>query len=84
MYNCILYNKQLRRKLRGKKKNDSGLTEAQDPTRFQNLNPVLSDTNEGMDGICSNLVDTSLSDFFRQEEENKEVGLFFLSTFYQP
>ena len=66
------------------KKNGSGLTEAQDPTRFQNLNAVLSDTNEGMDGICSNLVDTSLSDFFRQEEENKEVGLFFLSTFYQP
>ena len=55
------------------KKNGSDLTEAQDPTRFQNLNPVLSDTNEGMDGICSNLVDTSLSDFFRQEEENKEV-----------
>ena len=67
--------------MRDKKKNGSGLTEAQDPTRIQILNPVLSDTNEGTDGICSNLVDTSLSDFFRQEEENKEVGLFFLSTF---
>ena len=34
---------------------------------------MLSDTNEGMDRICSNPVDTSLGDFLRQEEENKEV-----------
>ena len=26
-----------------------------------------------MDGICSNPADTSLSGFFRQKEENKEV-----------
>ena len=65
-------------------KNDSGLTKAQDPTWFHILNPVLSNTNEGMDGIWSNPADTLLSDFFRQEEENKEVGVFFLSAFYQP
>ena len=33
----------------------------------------LSNTNEGMDGVCSNLADTSSSKFFRQEEQNKEV-----------
>ena len=52
--------KQLWRKLKDKKKNGSDLTRAQDPTRFQILNPVLSDT-----------ANTSLSDFFRQEEGNK-------------
>ena len=65
-------------------KNDSGLTKAQDPTWFHILNPVSSNTNEGMDGIWSNPADTLLSNFFRQEEENKEVGVFFLSAFYQP
>ena len=60
------------------------MTKAQDPTWFHILNPVLSNTNEGMDGIWSNPADTLLSDFFRQEEENKEVGVFFLSAFYQP
>ena len=39
-----------------------------------NFEHHVSDTNEGMDGICSNSADTLLSDFFRQEgEENKEV-----------
>ena len=38
-----------------------------------NLNPVLSNTNEGTDGICSKSADTWLIDFFRQEERNKEV-----------
>ena len=45
---------------------------------------MLSDTNEGMDDIFSNPADTSLGDFFRQEEENKEFGILFLSAFYQP
>ena len=56
-------------------KNCSCLARAQDLKWFQILNPVLSDTNEGMNGICSNSADTLLSDFFRQEEEeeNKEV-----------
>ena len=56
--------KQLWRKLRDKKKNSSCLDGAQDLTWFQILNPVLSDTNEGMDGICSNSASTLLSDFF--------------------
>ena len=60
--------KKLWRKLRDKKNNDSGLTGAGDPTWFQILNPVLSDTVEGMDGICSNPADTLLSNFFQQEE----------------
>ena len=55
-------------------KNCSCLAGAQDPTWFQILNPVLSDTNEGINGICSNSADTLLSNFFLQEEEeNKEV-----------
>ena len=62
-------------------KNGSGLTGAQNPTWFQILNPVLSDTNEGMNGICSSPADTSLSDFLRQEEGTKEVGIFFLEYF---
>ena len=45
-------------------KNTSGLTGAQDPIQFQILNPVLSDTNDGMDGIFSNPADASLSIFF--------------------
>ena len=49
---------------------------------FQISNPILSDTNQGIDEICSNPADTLLSNFFRQEE-NKEVLIFFLSTFYQ-
>ena len=59
--------------MRDKKNNDFGLTGAQDPTWFQILNPVLSATNERMYGTCSNPAGTSLSDFFRQEEENKKV-----------
>ena len=65
-------------------KSTSGLGRAQDPTWFQILKPVLSVTNEGIDAVCSNPVDISLSDFFRQEKENKEVLIFFLSTFYRP
>ena len=65
-------------------KNGYGFTGAQDPTWYHILNPVLSNTNEGMDWICSNPADILLSNFFRQEKENKEVGIFFLSTFYQP
>ena len=65
-------------------KSISGLGRAQDPTWFQILNPVLSVTNEGIDAVCSNPVDISLNDFFRQEKENKEVLIFFLSTFYRP
>ena len=42
---------------------------------------MLSDTNEGMDDIFSNPADTSLGDFFRQEEENKEFGILFLECF---
>ena len=34
---------------------------------------MLRDTNQGMDGIWSNTGDASLSDFFWQEEKNKEV-----------
>ena len=49
------------------------MTGAQDPAWFKVLNSLLSDTNEVMDGICSNTADTSLSVFFPQEEENKEV-----------
>ena len=50
----------------------SGLAGAQDLTWFQVLNP--SDTNEVINGICSNHADTSLSDYFRLEEEgNKEA-----------
>ena len=49
------------------------MTGAQDQIWYQILNPVLRDTNQGMDGICSNTADASLSDFFRQEEKNKEV-----------
>ena len=30
----------------------SGLTGVQDPTWSQILNPVLSHSNDGMDGIC--------------------------------
>ena len=56
-----------------RQKNGSGLTGTQDQTWYQILNPVLRDTNQGMDGICSNTADASLSDFFRQEEKNKEV-----------
>ena len=61
--------------MRSKKKNGSGLTGAQDPTWFQSLSPtpVLRDTNERMYGIFSNPAATSLGDFFRQEEENKEI-----------
>ena len=40
------------------KKNGSGLAGVQDSTWSQVLNPVLSDTDEGMDGICSNPADT--------------------------
>ena len=69
--------------LERQEKNGPGLTGAQDLTWFQILNPVLNDTNEGMEGISSKPADTSLSDFFRQEEENKQIGIFFLSTFYQ-
>ena len=65
-------------------KSISGLGRVQDPTWFQILNPVLSVTNEGIDAVCSNPVDISLSDFFRQEKENKEVLIFSLSTFYRP
>ena len=75
--------KQLWRKLEDKKKKTcSGLTGTQDPTRFQILNPMLSHTNEWMDGICWNPADTSLSDFFRQEEDNKEVRTFLTICYY--
>ena len=44
------------------------MTGAQDPAWFKVLNSLLSDTNEVMDGICSNTADTSLSS--RMDEED--------------
>ena len=34
---------------------------------------MLSDTNGGMDRICLTIADILLSDYFCQEEENKQV-----------
>ena len=57
----------------GRQKNGSGFAGAQDPTWFRILNRVLSDTNEGIDGVCSNLADTSLNDFFGKKKRIRKL-----------
>ena len=62
----VKYNniKQQSRKLKDKKRNGSGLAAADDPEWFKIVNPVLADTNQGFNAICSTPGDTSLNDLF--------------------
>ena len=62
----VKYNniKQQWRKLKDKKRNGSGLAAADDPEWFKIVNPVLADTNQGFNAMCSTPGDTSLNDLF--------------------
>ena len=62
----ILYAKKTRkqqwRQISGSKKNGSGLAQRNDPECFVIINLVLSDTNGGINAVCSGPLDTSLVD----------------------
>ena len=55
-YNNI---KQQWRKISDKKKNGSGLKPSNDPEWYKIVNPVLTDSNQGIDSVCSKPEDTS-------------------------
>ena len=68
----IKYNniKQQWRKIKDKKKNGSGLAAADDPEWFKIVNPVLADTNQGFNAICSTPADTSLNALFNSSPQD--------------
>ena len=67
--------KQQWRQISDSKKNGSGLAGRNDPEWFIIVNPVLSDTNGGINAVCSGPLDTSLVDTNMDEfNSENEVG----------
>ena len=69
----VKYNniKQQWRKLRDRQKHGSGLAPTKYPDWFEIINPVLSDTNQTMDNICSHPKDLSMTTENDRDDDDK-------------
>ena len=73
--NKIQQHKQQWRQISDSKKNGSRSAGRNDPEWFIIVNPVLSDTNGGINAVCSGPLDTSLVDTNMDEfNSENEVG----------
>ena len=72
----VKYNniKQQWRKLRDRQKHGSGLTPTKYPDWFEIINPVLSDTNQTMDNICSHLKNLSMITENDRDDDDDETA----------
>ena len=78
----VKYNnmKQQWRKLRDKQKHGSGIAPTKYPDWFKIINPVLSDTNQTMDNICSHPKNLSMITENDRDDDDDETALEYEET----
>ena len=78
----VKYNNiQQRRKLKDRQKHGSGLAPTKYPDWFKIINPVLSDTNQTIDNICSHPKDLSMITEYDGDDDGDKTASEYEETF---
>ena len=78
----VKYNNiQQRRKLKDRQKHGSGLAPTKYPDWFKIINPVLSDTNQTIDNICSHPKDLSMITEYDGDDDGDKAASEYEETF---